>query len=188
MSDVWKILVEGKPDRKFVSTLVATLGLAEVEVEMIGGGVEHLKCGAVQNLIRRNRDVGARIATVFDANGDIEKKRRLCEEIKEEFGLDIERSFWLPNDADAGSLETLLERIAVPEHQEIFDCLDGYVDCLERLDPGYDGPCEKGRIFAYCEAVGAETDGVARDYERREHWDLEAETLEPLRAFVRGLE
>ena len=187
MIDGWKVFVEGKPDRRFVSALLTTLGIPNVKVERIGGGASHLRSVAAQNQIRRSRDAGAKIATILDADESVSIQRAECEEIEQLFHLDIERSFWLPNDADPGRLETLLERIVAPQHREVFECLDGYVECLKGFEREYLGPCEKGRIYAYCEAVGTETNGDERNYADREHWDLEADSLEPLRVFLREL-
>ncbi|MCY3706214.1 MAG: hypothetical protein OXH08_12080 [Gammaproteobacteria bacterium] len=180
----WKVFVEGKADRRFVSTLLTALGVATVEVESIGGGVSHLRAGTVRNLLQRSRRDGCKIATVLDADEDVDARQAELDRINDEYDLAIERSFWLPNDVDSGCLETLLEEVAVEEHHRVFNCLDQYVECLDAFDRGYEGPTRKGRIYAYCEAVGAEKGEEQRDYTNDKHWDLSASSLQPLRAFL----
>ncbi|WP_420447556.1 DUF3226 domain-containing protein [Candidatus Palauibacter sp.] len=187
MPPTWKVFVEGKADRRFVSTLLTVLGIANVEAEQIGGGVSHLKFDTVRNLLQRSIREGCRVATVLDADESVAARRAELEEIKSDLGLTIEQSFWLPNDVDPGCLETLLEGVAVEGHHGVFSCLDQYVECLDGFGRGYEGPTGKGRIYAYCEAVDAERREEQRDYMNDEHWDLNASVLEPLRAFLGGL-
>lgn len=187
MPTIWKVFVEGKADNRFVSTLLKMLGVADVEVEEIGGGVSRLKVGTVRNQLERSRRAGCRIATILDADGCVAARRQELEEIKRDLALVIERSFWLPNDVDAGCLETLLEGVVVDEHRGVFDCLDQYVACLDKSDRGYAGPTGKGRIYAYCEAVDAERGEGQRNYRNEQHWNLNASVLGPLRRFLKGL-
>ena len=46
----------------------------------------------------------------------------------------------------------------------------------------------KARIYAYCEALGVETNAKKRDYRDSAYWNLDTPALEPLRAFLRGLQ
>lgn len=94
------------------------------------------------------------------------------------------RIFLLPNDVDPGCLEDLLERLAAPPRDAVYGCLDELKQCLCEFGLGYQGPDRKGRVYAYCAAVGAETQPTRRDYDNAEHWNPEALALEPLRKFL----
>lgn len=100
--------------------------------------------------------------------------------------LPVERSFLLPDDTSNGRLETLLEQMAHPAHQAVYRCFDGYEECLRGHDANYVIPDFKARVYAYCEAVGAET-RADKNYDDPRHWDREAPCLEPLREFLRRL-
>ena len=49
-------------------------------------------------------------------------------------------------------------------------------------------PVAKGRIYAYCEALGIETHAARRDYSDPSCWDLGTPALEPLKQFLVGLQ
>lgn len=96
-------------------------------------------------------------------------------------------TFLLPNNSDPGCLETLLEAMAVKSHRAIYECFNGYRDCLEGHDVGYHMPDAKARIYAYCNALGIEAQPTKRDYADPNHWNLDAPELEPLKQFLRSL-
>ena len=84
-------------------------------------------------------------------------------EVKKEISrldLPVLRTFLLPDNEQAGNLETLLEQMASVDHQAVYGCLDKYEGCLKRLDSKYVLPNQKARIYAYCEAVGARLDQI----------------------------
>ena len=180
----WALFVEGDYDEVFVRWLLGRLGVDDVEVTAIRGGVSHLR--HVVNQIRRSHDEGRRVALLLDADTNAQQTgvdlatemRRLC--------LPVERSFLLPDDTSNGKLETLLEQMAHPSHQAVYRCCDDYAECLRSHDPNYSTPGSKARVYAYCEAVGAKTT-AKKDYDDPTHWDRDAPCLEPLREFLRGL-
>jgi len=180
----WVIFVEDENDQALVLALVANLDLTNIEVEYIGGGASRLKYRAVQNQIRRRRDLGWRVATILDADDDAANRRREWQEANEELGSAIERAFWIPNDADPGCVEMLLEQMAVEQHRVVFDCLDQYIECLQEFDETYAGPGAKGRIYAYCEAVGAGAKEKERAYDDEKYWNLDVPALSPLKTFL----
>ena len=184
MRSSWVIFVEGKADAVFVRCLLQFLGMSNVEVQDMGGGID--KLNSVAPAIHRTRDDGNRVAIILDANSHPQNRRKEFENKKTTLGLPIERVFLMPNDDKQGRLETLLEQIAAPAHQAIYGCFDTYENCLRDLDEKYTTPPGKARIYAYCEAIGAET-GSDKKYDCTEHWDLKASALEPLKKFLRGL-
>ena len=184
MADSWVVFVEGKSDKAFVCCLLQFLGIGNVEVQRIEGGVHHLK--HVVGLIQKHHDAGNRIAILLDADSDLQNRRKELEKEKQRLNLPIEREFFLPDDKQSGCLETLLERMAVSGHRAIYDCFDSYEDCLRDLSTTYETPNLKARIYAYCQVINAET-GPDKKYDDPAHWDLDAPNLDPLKQFLRGL-
>lgn len=137
--------------------------------------------------IQRRHDEGWRVAVLLDANGDYANRREEFVATRKELRLPVERFFLLPNDKDQGSLEILLEEMAVLEHRVLYECFDEYEACRQKYGI-YEPPDRKGRIFAYCEALGIETTASERDYSDSCHWDLDTPALEPLRQFLVGLQ
>ena len=185
MSSRWKIFVEGTGDQCFIEFLLQHLNLSDVSTAVIGGGVAHLHKVAPQ--IQRSRDEGNLNALLLDANCDFSKRRLEFLEKKEELGLPVDRFFLFPNHGDSGSLEILLEEMAVADHHVLYDCFDGYESCLQEYGK-YQTPDPKGRIFAYCEALGIETHAAKRDYSDSSFWDLDTPALDPLNQFLVGLQ
>ncbi|MCR4828322.1 MAG: AAA family ATPase [Bacteroidales bacterium] len=103
----------------------------------------------------------------------------------------------LPNNHDAGTLEDLLENIINPNNRPIFDCWEHYeqelvqIDIPGRTPPPLTTPAKKTKIYGYLEALLGETKSqkelikeANRNYEDTQHWNLDAEYLEPLKAFL----
>ena len=180
----WALFVEGKSDKVFVQWLLERLSIDSVQVNIIGGGVS--KLGRAANEILKSHNDGRHIAILLDANSNVQDRRNeLAKEI-ERLSLPIEGTFLLPDDRGEGELETLLERMAPATHQAVYDCLDKYKECLRSLDATYTPPGQKARVYAYCEAIGAETK-PEKDYDVPTHWNLDAPALEPLRQFLCGM-
>jgi len=181
----WLLLGEGIGDVVFLGALLQDLNLQDVEVDKIGGNYTRLNLDVVQNRIRRAADKGQRVALALDADsGDT---RSECEKIIAENGLPVDRAFFIPNDADPGDLEDLLEQAIVEEHQCVLDCFQEYEDCLTAANPKYVKPNKKAKIYAYCEAIGSEPKEDKRNYLNPSWWNLDIGALEPLKSFLRAL-
>ena len=184
----WVLFVEGKGDQRFLECLLGHLGVARVWVKHIGGGPSAL--GKVAEQVRRAVDGGHRVALVVDANSDPAEQRQRLQNVIADRSLDIRRTFLIPNDRGPGTLETLLEGIAAENRRVVYDCLDQYQACLrgaDLLELGQRVPDPKGRVYAYCQAVGSETRQEKRDYADLRHWNLDAPVLEPLKRFLANL-
>ena len=133
---------------------------------------------------------------VFDADDDIEARRKELLAIKEQFGVEFEL-FLLPNDKEAGALEDMLENIINPNNKPIFECWEGYEKELVKLDipgrtpPPLTTPAKKTKIYGYLEAYHGETrrekeliKEVNRNYADPKLWDLDAEYLGALKEFL----
>lgn len=185
MSSQWQIFVEGPDDRAFLKGLLQHLNIANVNTSIIGGGVAKLP--NIANEIQRAYDAGKRIAIVLDANSDFTSRCAEFATQKASLKLPIDRFFLLPNNKDSGSLETLLEAMAISTHRVVYDCFDQYETCLQNRNTPYKLPNHKARIYAYCEALGLETRASKRQYVNSSYWNLNAPDLEPLKTFLRAL-
>ena len=150
----------------------------------MGGGVQKLR--HVANEIRKSHDEGRRVALLLDADADTESTRAQSMEEARRLGLPVDRSFLLPDNTGRGDLETLLEQMAPAAHRVVYTCFDQYEECLSTPDRDYKTPNRKARVYAYCNAVGAET-GPSKNYADAAHWDPAVPGLEPLRRFLRDL-
>ena len=70
--------------------------------------------------MRINSDQGGVNLVIFDADKDVEARRKELEAIKEQYNVNFEL-FLLPNNKDKGALEDLLENIINPNNRPIFD-------------------------------------------------------------------
>ncbi len=181
MANPWVVFVEGRSDKAFIRCLLQFLDIDDVAVEHIGGGVSRLS--NVAAVIKQRHDADNRIAIILDANSDLKNRRRELKKEKNRLDLPVEREFFLPDDKQSGCLETLLERMAVSGHRDIYDCFDKYEDCLRDLSTTYETPNLKARIYAYCQVIGAET-GPDKKYDDSAHWNLNAPPLDPLNNLV----
>lgn len=133
---------------------------------------------------------------VFDADDDIEARRKELLAIKEQFGVEFEL-FLLPNDKEAGALEDMLENIINPNNKPIFECWEGYEKELVKLDipgrtpPPLTTPAKKTKIYGYLEAYHGETKRekelikeANRNYTDPRLWNLDAEYLGALKGFM----
>ena len=181
----WALFVEGDYDEVFVRWLWGTLDLEDdVEINRIDGGVSKLH--SVQNEIRKSHDAGRHVALLLDADINPAHTREQLALQVARLDLLIERSFLLPDDVAPGDLETLLEQMAPAAHHVVYTCFDQYEQCLRAPDRDYTTPNRKARVYAYCNAVGAET-GPNKNYADAAHWDPAVRGLEPLRRFLLDL-
>ena len=178
------IWVEGKADSKFVGDFLGHLNLPlpGENIRWIDGGVTKLR--KIDPVLLGLNAQGMTNLVVLDANGDFDSCCKAVEEAKAK-PLAFDYYFLLPNHRESGCLETLLEDIAVDKHREIFQCFDDYEKCVKEKPAEYNTPNLKARIYAYCEALQAETHHAKRDYRNSAHWNLDSPALDPLKKFLR---
>ena len=146
--------------------------------------------------MRQNTDAGGKNLVIFDADDDCETRRQELLAIQEEFGVEFEL-FLLPNNKDAGELEDMLEQIINPNNQPVMDCWATYEGELKKVriptktPPTLTIPAKKTKIYAYLETLLGKTRSqkklikdANRNYENTEHWNLDAEYLDPLKKFL----
>ena len=206
MKKRFRIFVEGDADKKFLSDYYHHLFHERVPQYSINhtGDLKGDKTGGYKKLsdeinireMRINTDQGGVNLVIFDADKDIEARRKDLEAVKEQCHVEFEL-FLLPNNKDAGALEDLLENIINPNNRPILDCWEDYEKELVKLDipgrtpPPLTTPAKKTKIYGYLEALLGTTKRdkelikeKERNYENTQHWNLDAEYLEPLKEFL----
>ena len=197
------IIVEGDADKKFFRDYYHHLFQEKAPENSIifpkdnnTGGKDKLKSEETLQALRQNTNQDGVNLVIFDADEDIEARRKELLAVKEQFGVEFEL-FLLPNDKDAGALEDLLENIINPDNQSVMDCWATYEGELEKVriptktPPTLTIPAKKTKIYAYLETLLGKSRSQKklikdpyRNYENTQHWNLDAEYLEPLKEFL----
>ena len=205
MNKRFLIIVEGDADKKFMKDYYHHLFQENApnnsiihtgELKNETGGYNKLAYEINLHQMRINTDQGGTNLVIFDADENIEARRKELLSIKEQFDVEFEL-FLLPNDKDAGALEDLLENIINPNNRPIFDCWEDYEKALVELDipgrtpPPLTTPAKKTKIYGYLEALLGPTKEEKelikernRKYDNTMHWDLDAGYLDPLKKFL----
>lgn len=201
------IIVEGDADQKFFRDYYHHLFqenapenciISPKDIDSATGGKDKIKSEAILQALRQNTNQGGTNLVIFDADDDIESRRKELLAIQEEFGVEFEL-FLLPNDKDAGALEDLLENIINPNNQPVMDCWSTYegelgkVRIPSKTPPTLTIPAKKTKIYAYLETLLGKSKSqkklikdANRNYENTQHWNLDADYLEPLKQFLKG--
>ena len=200
----FQIIVEGDADKKFFEDYYHHVfgekapkgSITHPGKDGDTGGYQKLKSEDAIGLMRQNTDMGGINLVIFDADEDTESRRAELLAIKEEFGVEFEL-FLLPNDKDAGALEDLLENIINPNNQPVMECWQTYEEKLREVripsktPPTLTIPAKKTKIYAYLETLLGKSKSqkklikdANRNYENTQHWNLDAEYLEPLKEFL----
>ena len=207
MKKRFRIFVEGDADKKFISDYYHHLFQEEIPKYSINhtGDLKGEKTGGYKKLsdeinireMRNNADQGGVNLVIFDADDDYKDRHQKLLAMKEQFEVEFEL-FLLPNNQDTGTLEDMLENIINPNNRPIFDCWENYEKELVTLDipgrtpPPLTTPAKKTKIYGYLEALLGESKShknlikeANRNYENAQHWNLDAEYLEPLKKFLK---
>ena len=201
------IIVEGDADKKFFLDYFHHLFGEQAPKDSIihsgkdndtTGGYTKLKSEEALQAMRKNTNQGGVNLVIFDADEDTEARRKELLAIKEEYGVEFEL-FLLPNNKEAGELEDMLEQIINPNNQPVMDCWQTYEGELEKVriptktPPTLTIPAKKTKIYAYLETLLGKSRSqkklikdANRNYENTQHWNLDAEYLEPLKEFLIG--
>lgn len=201
------IIVEGDADKKFFEDYYHHLFHENAPAGSImhpgkdsnNGGYQKLRSQDAINALKQNTDQGGINLVIFDADEDCESRRNELLAIQKEFGVEFEL-FLLPNNKDAGALEDLLENIINPNNQPVMDCWSIYEGALEKVriptktPPTLTIPAKKTKIYAYLETLLGKSRSQKelikdrkRNYENPQHWNLDAEYLEPLKEYMKKI-
>lgn len=195
---LFTLYVEGIADKVFFKQYFQhCFGIVVPEERIVNlEGWTNIKGIAALRRMRSTTDNGGVNIALLDADNDFDARRKDILDWKQEHDVEFEL-FLLPNNHDAGTLEDLLEHIINPNNQPIFDCWQHYEDELVqqkipgRTPPPLTTPAKKTKIYGYLEALLGETKSqkdlikeANRNYENPQHWNLDADFLEPLKLFL----
>lgn len=160
------VIVEGHTDKDFIDLYCKYLEV-EIKSEQIccTGGNKYSKKDNEQDGIKNVKEkickalsMDERILVILDADDDMQKS---LENIHTQLDL-LDAGlkghceiFLMPNNKDAGNLETLLEHIA--KEKCILKCFDNYTSCivgLQSKNPNIKLPNKKAKVFAYLSSFG----------------------------------
>ena len=191
------IFVEGIADARFLKQYIKHVfgeDIADNRIVVLNGW-DNLKTEASASRMRSMSDNGGVNLVIVDADKDFLMRKNEIAVWKKENNVEFEL-FLLPNNKDTGALEDLLENIINPNNKPIFECWEEYEKELVKLDipgrtpPPLTTPAKKTKIYGYLEALLFETKSqkklikeANRNYQNTQHWDLDAEYLEPLKEF-----
>ena len=196
MKSKFHIFVEGEADKVFIEQYLHHIFRCSVPEGRIitTKGKDNLQATANQmREMSANEEINI---IIFDADENIDKRRLDILTWGEKEELDFEL-FLIPNDKDSGALEELLEKIINPVNRPIMECWENYEKELVKLDipgrtpPPLTTPAKKTKIYGYLEALlgksKSQKDKIKekeREYYNTQHWNLDAEYLEPLKVFL----
>lgn len=198
MKQEFNIFVEGVADARFIKQYIGHLfgDVVTDERLVILKGWDNLKTEASALRMRSMSANGGVNLVIVDADKDFQIRKDEIAKWQQANKVQFEL-FLLPNNHDAGTLEDLLENIINPNNRPIFDCWEHYeqelvqTDIPGRTPPPLTTPAKKTKIYGYLEALLGETKSqkelikeANRNYENTQHWNLDAEYLEPLKAFL----
>ena len=198
MKKEFNIFVEGVADARFIKQYIEHLFGYVVDDErlVILKGWDNLKTEATALRMHSMSANGGVNLVIVDADKDFMARKDEIEKWRQASIVQFEL-FLLPNNHDVGSLEDLLENIINPNNRPIFDCWEHYeqelvqIDIPGRTPPPLTTPAKKTKIYGYLEALLGETKSqkelikeANRNYENPQHWNLDAEYLDPLKAFL----
>lgn len=203
-----KIFIEGKnkkvPESEFLRTILQHIGVDSGRYELIHtDGYKNLLDSAITSnieVMRANTDAGGKNLVVFDADtaangGGFAVRQNELLNRKAALGLDFELFLWPDNQGD-GDVEILMESVARKDlYPEFFDCFSKYEHCMsqrknEKGESFYTTPNRKGKLHTYFNAIPiskTKKDGFGKGswrWEDGEIWNLDTESLQPLKAFL----
>lgn len=198
MKKEFNIFVEGVADARFIKQYIGHLygDVVDDERLVILKGWDNLKTEATAIRMHSMSANGGVNLVIVDTDKDFQIRKDEIAKWQQANKVQFEL-FLLPNNHDAGTLEDLLENIINPNNRPIFDCWEHYEQELVQIDipgctpPPLTTPAKKTKIYGYLEALLGETKSqkelikeANRNYENPQHWNLDAEYLEPLKAFL----
>ena len=203
MKDTYRIFVEGIADKRFIEQLLESVFSQNIPSDNIikTDGYTNLTATNKEqtfiNEMLRTTDDGGINLVIFDADSDCERRRTELLDWKRRSKVDFEL-FLLPDNANSGELEDLLMQTINPVNQPVMECWNKYEDSLKNVSLPWRGempltlPAKKTRIYAYLEALlgasNSEKEKIKeknRDYKNKDHWDLQAQALSGLTAFLK---
>lgn len=182
-----KLIVEGDSDRNFLIDFIRYKFDQELRPrDFILANGNQLK--KPENEIRKNSIQGGRNLLVFDANGDFARTNERVRQEISDLSLEVDNVFLLPNNLGEGNLEDLIIQVSNAENKVVFNCIEGYANCLKESGlEGLEPVDEKTKVYIYQNAfrLGRDGDhGKSKKYLETSMWNLDSEYLTPLHEFL----
>ena len=190
------VLVEGGSDKEFLTAMLGSLGLEDVQVEATDG-----KAGMPQAVKAYSAGFAFKLVTAFgivrDADNDPDAAfKSACSSLRNA-GLPEPATVLVP--AIAGSLRTLILIMPPDKPGELetvclesvgsdlsMGCVDDYFACLDRLRLLETENVTKAKSQVYL--ARKPTPGLhAGLAAQKDYWDLAHQAFEPVRAFLQAL-
>lgn len=199
-----KIFIEAKNNKTseyhFLQAIINNF-LPEAETEFIFmNGIGHLFNETILNQIKLAQEMGEHVIVFADA--DTVAKGYGYEIRKEEIEKGMAANnvafhyFLYPNNQNDGDVEVLMESAARRDlHPVFFDCFEDYEKCVSGVTDGsgnqrYNVPDLKGKLHTYMSAQKLSRKLSDRFgsgdwlFDNENYWDLDVETLQPLKDFL----
>ena len=197
------IFVEGEDDKQFISSYLQSLNYAvatdenneedsKILIYCIGGSIQTgEKIFEKEQLINKKIKENNNALFLLDADNNFKEKKEIFDDSYNKMLKELMRKkpsdttainlFLMPDNKQAGNLETILRGISV--NKDIYDCIDASKECLTKK--GYKkAPDAKGEIHDYCLANGIKSKRGERNYQDTNFWNLKASELNPLKDFL----
>ena len=175
------IFVEGKEDLFFLKYYLSHIEKDSLSIALRqAGGKDRIVKEYIRQLIgelerEHGHELEIKIIIVFDANENT--KEEISSKLR---GLKY-KLFLFPDNSSEGNIEDLLEKIILPNKQDIFECFEAYKKCLTEKNKDYQLPDKKAKIYSYKEALGAKH---GEEQFKPEHWNFDSPALDPLKNFL----
>lgn len=194
-----RIFVEGTADEQFLRELIADC-CAESECRRFVfqplGGKDNLLAPvhwqSQASFFQEITDAGGTNLVIIDTDNShtdrVDELRKFQEATSAQFA-----TFLLPDDNRPGELEDLLFDAVPAENQQILTCYDGMLDCLRAAVPPFKVPnAKEKKVYVYLDIVLPDPSEQRkliqppkRPFRGVSHWNLSANGVEKLRAFLR---
>lgn len=196
-----KIFTEHGRHIKFLSDFISVRFPLVSQSNIIGfinlSGIQNID-RAKPSFIANSDEADGVNLVIIDTNFGVNKDHDMLEKIKIRLEIDFDY-FILPNNNDDGVLETLLIGLIPSKFSTFTSCFDTYVNHLGRQysqvgQPPknkkiYSTPSDKGKIYAYLDAVLSARDeeminAEKRDYKNVNYWDTRNSAADALAGFI----
>ena len=180
------------PEYVFVNTLMKHWGYDSNSFEIVRvGGKDKLLLMAPK--MKETTLEGGKNLVIFDADsaangGGFNERNEALIQLLQSMGV-IAELFLFPNNHDDGDVEVLLETLTRKDlHKRFFDCFNDYECCI---GTEYNAPDLKAKLFAYMTAQKGLSKTKLKKLksgqwlcENKDYWDIDRDTLKPLKDFI----
>jgi hypothetical protein len=165
-----RIFCEGISDQRFLRDFISLNYGFEITDNQLKKG-EYIHClngwTNLKNLKNRITEENSEFTSVIFLDADDEhtngkegKEKTVCfvNDLMKSWNWEKYDLFVFPNNKEEfGEVEDFLEQIINMENNDIFECWNGFEECLTKKNKGYNIPAKKSKIYLYHEALHGNT-------------------------------